>query len=670
MPIAIVQRLSPSRVSAPSLQASTYKSLPGRSLGPPPTTSKRLLPNGQGDREYIINIVRHGEWPTGDCSESKEIIEMAADAKSRQEILFHQAAFGRQGVGQHSPPRSSSERPAGEWPVAGTSSPQRPCGRPVRTHSPAASGKKEVGAFSNSASTPRVATTRSSGRGTSPQVRGGSQPRGSSLSTSLPRATSGSPRAHSRSVGRRSSPTKAHSSPQAASPQHSPVSPRTSVAARKSKSPGARRKLPADAPAACPPRSKLADVAAACTPGNVARTSWPRRAAGTVSPAHPGASAAGGTRGSSPRPSHRHALLPARAIQVVNPPSTSPKASQSEANCEAKRVFRSSLESSLDEGKPVIQAPPPSPEICDSVRAEQALSVETMDVIWSDLSVELPAAIVASPEERRPALREIQPQVATTRSWKLASEKENDQNMPRKTLIASQSSSKLQASLGHFTPDANKTQRVLQRTEECRQLETFEMEQMCTPRRTQEKDPATPFGPNGRVSLHRMIPLSSSTQSTWSLCNSEESPGAYSKAISHALSTQSTWSLCKSEESPGDAPSAWSVGMSGSSLRVVDLEDMERTTSASARSRPNASRVDPGQPAIAARCASPSTPSTPVFGKAAAKDSTDSQTRPAERTVVAEACSRALDELRRNTSFLRLTVEEEFTRMCASAGAR
>lgn len=104
----------------------------------------------------------------------------------------------------------------------------------------------------------------------------------------------------------------------------------------------------------------------------------------------------------------------------------------------------------------------------------------------------------------------------------------------------------------------------------------------------------------------------------------------------------------------------WSAGMATSGL-VLDLEEdaVPKATTAAKIAMEAAKK---------SRLSFPPSPSTPFFGKgseAAASHRDGQELRPPEtsKSAVGDACFRALHELRRNNSLLRLMHEEEVSRL-------
>jgi hypothetical protein len=263
-----------------------------------------------------------------------------------------------------------------------------------------------------------------------------------------------------------------------------------------------------------------------------------------------------------------------------------------------------------------------------------------LNSIYSEAFYESPTtAPPTSTEVQRPALREIQPQAVLART--LAKEKEN-QGQPVKPSWQAAA-----PNLRQLTAESHSQalQRVLVRTEERRKLDTLEDPR--TPSREQVHTELLRT-PCGQGLSQRIVPMSSSTQSTWSLCNSEDSFFGSCSGIVTDLE---------------DAVRREDCGLPETTDEEVSPLSRPRLSNGSSKAGDNG------------RCReAPASPSTPFFGKASANDVIDIAPPPApeprKSSVVTDACARVLHELRRNTSLIRLTCEEEMARRNMPARGR
>jgi hypothetical protein len=157
-----------------------------------------------------------------------------------------------------------------------------------------------------------------------------------------------------------------------------------------------------------------------------------------------------------------------------------------------------------------------------------------------------------------------------------------------------------------------------------------------TPRRQNEQQPMTPASHWTKVTSGQPSPLLSNVASQ------------RLRMLNLSTSTSSSWSLGASEDSPGsvytgDIASTWSAGLGSSPSAEFDQENVHAGNHAKACGLHKFS--------------SPATPSTPFFGT----DKVCNEIRHMHKGL------QESEMLRRNTSLLRLTTDEEMTRLIATS---
>lgn len=677
-PCTTAERVLASRASAPCclLAATMHKTVPGRSLGPPPIVSKRLGPIAQNEREYLVNLIRTIDWSGVEASETKDLYEMASEAKTRQEINSY-ASTVAQPRGRRLPSEKRGDRrPSGSPEPLGSAKAPTALGS-AKTPQRSNPGSAKIRPIGSGA--PRAQSDQSLAASGKREVPPATRSRGVS---SGPRAASGSPTQSRR-------PSK-DSKQQARSPSASAkdTTPRGSGGAA-ARSPSMRRSTDCTTQRSRTPVPKAAQTAASQT-----RTTWPRRAVGAGSTAAPPPAAAGSRAGTSPRLSGRqHLQAGTGSAQVHSQRERSSAQTGSRSGPSLPSTSRILPRSRIEPGspepvctqapqppKPTREAPQPPPPSPSSPEASSPTSSEWPSAIVpvnSVLTARAPttsAAIVPvnSVQElrqtcERPALRELQPQAVALRNNVVCEVKKPIlQKVPSNTSFTIYQS---QSKLSPLTSDSRvpaPARRVLIRTQECRQLDILE-DGITTPRRQNEQQPMTPANHWTRVTSGQPSPLLSNVASQ------------RLRMLNLSTSTSSSWSLGASEDSPGsvytgDIGSTWSAGLGSSPLEQASTWSASLERSAEV----DQENVHAGNHAKACglhKFSSPATPSTPFFGtdkvfneiRDMHKGLQESEMADHRNVQISDACARALRELKRNTSLLRLTTDEEMTRLIATS---